>query len=316
MAEIVDNSPELDLNDPKTQEILQGVTGEDKGVKEEAKVSPALEPEVKRGEEAAEGEGDVEHLKSQIRGLKAELTRRSGNAERVEDLESRLAQAEQKLAETPKPTADPITEAIRKLDDRALIDKQTDWEDELAAARAKYERADETQNTESMRAAGERIAHAKRVLSALKSEASDRVERRSTERNQLQQEAEQINGELSEMYESVSEAFPDFTNQDSELWKAGNEEFLAHPALMRRLGAAGEVVAAALAVVKNPQLTKGTSAQARREVISKIDKGFGKALQAGTSSPNFSRNTDYAAAIADGEGLDKFNKMIDKIKGG
>jgi hypothetical protein len=94
------------------------------------------------------------------------------------------------------------------------------------------------------------------------------------------------------------------------LWKAGNDAYLSHPELMKRLGAAGDIVAAALAVLK----THKPEAAARRAVVSKLETGLKKSLQAGAASPSTGRGP--ALSIDTPEGLAQFNAYIDKVKGG
>jgi chromosome segregation ATPase len=305
--QIVDNSPELDLNDPKQAALLNPT---DAPVKETPKPEPVAEAKQEPVKEASTEVDEGVDKEAQIKGLKAELSRREGNAARVHELELKLASLEGKQSQS---NADPIAEAILKLDDRDLIAKQTDWEDELAAARAKYERAEETQNETALQTAANRITHAKKVLTSLKQEVVDRAERKQVERQTLKEEADTLTSELTGMYEQVNEVFPDFQNPETDLWKAGNEIYKANPTLMKKMGPAGEIVAAAMAILQ--QGAKGTNTAARKEVLSNIDKGFGKALKAGTSSPNTTRTPDWSAAVTDGAELAKFNAYIDKIKG-
>ena len=322
MGQIVDNSPEMDLNDPKFAEMLTSVnpTPEpEEGVKVE-KATPS--PVVAQDAGELEPTDDPSVLKSQIRGLKAELTRRSGNADKVEELEGQLQnlqgqlQAMQAQPQTQTKTDD-LSEAIAKLDDEGVISKLTDWQDELAAARAKYERYEEVGDEAQRAQAAQRITNAKRVISALNKETVVRTERKSQQTEQLRTEAEVINTEINNMYEVVNETFPDFLDQSSDLWKAGNEEYLNHPTLMKKMGPTGEIVAAALAVIKlqNGKQSKGVAAT-RRDVISRIDKGFNKALSAGAASPSTGRTVDYGASLGNQENLAQFEAMVSKIKGG
>ena len=322
MPEIVDNAPEMSLDGPEFAEMLAAVNpdGEEKGGKKEASVSPAPAPIVETPEPTDE---KPESLKAQIRGLKAELTRRSGNADKVEELENQLNQLQGELkavSARPAPATQPdgLLEAIQKLDDKGVISKTVDWQDELAAARVKYDRAEETGDQTKLEQASQRIQHAKRVISALTEEGQTRAERKTQQAEEFKTESALINEELVEMYEVVNESFPDFQDTKSELWQAGNDEFLNHPTLMKRMGPSGEIVAAALAVIRNPELVKGTkgTAAARRDVISKLDRGISKALNAGASSPSTGRSVDYGAMTGGGENLAQFNAMVDKIKGG
>jgi hypothetical protein len=156
---------------------------------------------------------------------------------------------------------------------------------------------------------------AKRTLSAFRKEILDRGSRRQNEKEAAQREYSTVQSEIESMHSAVQEQFEDFMNPETELWKAGNAEFNAHPALMARLGPLGEVVAAALAVVKHPELVakKGT-ASARKEVIGKLEKSVKHALSTGASAPSTNQPVNYDVSSADG--LAAFNAMIDKFKGG
>jgi len=321
---IVDNAPEMELGGPEFTEMLSKVspkTEVEEPVKQGEKEKVALSPEATKEPEQGEQEVDTpEALKAQIRGLKAELTRRAGNADKVGELEAQLQNLQgqlQALSAKPKET-DELAERIQKLDDKEIYSKISDWQAELSIASSKYERAEESGDEAKIGQAYQRIVNAKRMLSAFNEERDARAERKTKQAEELRTEAEQINDELNSMYEVVNEAFPDFQNPESELWKAGNEVYVQNPALMARMGPSGEILAAALAILRNPDLVgkgKGAAA-ARRDVISKLDKGLSKALSAGASSPSTARNVDYGKAVASGEDLAKFNSMVDSIKGG
>lgn len=319
MGEIVDNSPEMDLGSQEFKDMLSSVAPEPK-VEEGVKEKDTPSPVVSEKGEVEKQDDSPDALKAQIRGLKAELTRRSGNADKVGELESQLQDLQEQLKVVqaqPKPQPDSLAEAISKLDDKGVIAKLTDWQDELAAARAKYERAEENGDTAKLELAQQRITHAKRVLSALNEETQARQERKAQQAEEARSEASTINEELVDMYEAVNEVFPDFQDPESELWKAGNDEFNKHPKLMARMGPAGELVAAALAIVRNPKLAPGKgNAAARRDVLSKIDKGLSKALAGGAASPSTGRTVDWGAAVSTGDNLAQFNATVDKIKGG
>jgi predicted nucleic acid-binding Zn-ribbon protein len=306
--QIVDNSPELALDDPLIQQILNpqqpAETVPPADVKEpvvsSATGAPALEAET------------PEQLKAQLRGMQAELTRRKGNAEAVDTLKEEVAELRAKLS---APAADRFA-WVQKLDDDSLTSKQVDWDDELADARAKYGRAEDAGDTSLMERQGQRVLQAKETLRAFRKESMDRVTRSQQTFHEVKSTQEAARLELDSMYGAMNEAYPDFTNPESAIWKAGREEFLAHPTLMRHLGQMGEVVAAAMAVVRHPELLpKGQSAAtARRDIIGKLEKGVAKALQTGATAPSTTRSTSVDVSSA--EGLRNFNAMIDQVKGG
>lgn len=320
MAEIVDNSPEMALDDPRMAEFLSAVKApkpEPKAEKADVKPEvPASSAETKpEGKDDADLDESPDHLKARIRGLQAELTRRKGNSDRVEALEAELQDLREKVNKPAAQTSE--FDWIMKLDDEALASKQTDWDDELADARAKYGRAEEAGDERAMERQGQRIITAKKTLSAFRKETLDRTKRMQAEADAAKSEAQSIHSEISAMHEVVSENFPEMLDQSSELWQAGNKIFNSHPALMARLGPLGQVVAAALAVVQHPELSvKRGSVGARREVLGTLEKSVKKALSTGASAPTTTRSVDYMGAVDSGDNLAKFNAMIDRIKGG
>jgi len=306
---IQDNSPEMPLDDPRIQEILTGTKAEPAPEKTDVKVVAASSAETQ--EKDKENDADPDTLKAQIKGLQAELSRRKGNAERVEALEDELKGVKAKLS-APKDDFD----WIRKLDDDGMASKQTDWDDELADARARYGRAEEAGDDRALERQGQRILTAKRTLSAFRKEALDRVRRQSEEQHEAHTEAQSIQTEIADMRDVVEELLPDVKVHGSDAWNAGNEEFITHPQLMKRLGPLGEVVACAMALVRNPNLLAKNAPAARREVIGSLEKVVKKSLSTGASSPLTTRSVDHASSIQTSDGLASFNAMIDKIKGG
>ena len=316
---IVDNSPEMPLDDPRVAEFLAKAQGDpvkpqadSEGVKPKPAASPApVKPDDKSDDESEDE--TAEQLKAQRDGLKAELARRKGNSDQVEALRAELAAVKEKLA---KPTENEFSWIV-KLDNDALASKQTDWDDELADARSKYGRAEEAGDERAMERQGQRILQAKKTLSAFRRETLDRTKRNQDEAEELRTQTQSIRSEIDAMRDTVETQLPDLLDHDSALWKAGNEEFNAHPELMARLGPLAEIVAAAMAVVRNPDLRGGKStSKVRKEVISNLDKGIKRSLSTGASAPTTSRAVDYSGAINSGDDLMKFNAMIDKFKGG
>lgn len=330
--EIQDSSPEMDLTNPvqfeelvakakttKTDPVEEPKDEPKTDVKETKEASSAPEPEEEvESEDGDETEETPDKLKARIRGLQAELTRRKGNAEKVNELEVQLSRVQgqlEQLNRAPKSSDTTLEDAIKKLDDRALVSKQTDWDDELADARARYAQAEDRGDEKAMERHGSRINYAKKVLSAIRVESLERVERKQQTADAVKDEQAKVKTELDSMYSTLTESYPDFRDNTSELWKAGDAEYKAHPEIMKRLGAAGEIVAAAMAVLKNPNLvTQTTESSARREVVNKLEAGVKKALRSGASSPTTGRTV--TPQVSTGEGLAKFNEMVDRIKGG
>jgi len=338
--QIVDNAPEMALDDPKFIEAMAQIASKkvekaDTSVEtkpdDNSTPTPSaktdVKPAVKQEEaassaeeldtdEGAENDESPEKLKARVRGLQAELSRRKGNADKVNELELQLAKIQGQLEQANKPSKGDTTleDAIRKLDDKGLITKQTDWEDDLADARARYASAEERGDDTAMSKHGQRIAYAKHVLSSIRTETLERSVNRQKQAEVEKNEADAVRTEFDEMYKAVNTEYPDFQDKESDLWKAGDKEYRSHPEMMRRLGPVGEVVAAALAIIKNPQLVQRSEASARRDVVGKLEKSVKKALSTGGGAPSTGRTV--VPSIDSADGLAEFNRLIDKIKGG
>jgi len=307
---IVDNSPELPFDDPAVQAVLAGTAKPEP--KSDAKLKDEPSSDSLKAEDSTVVKEDPEQLKAQIEGLKAELGRRKGNADQVERLSAELESLKTQVKSTK--TTDELA-WIQQLDDDGLASKHTDWDDELADARARYGQAEEAGNDRAMAQQGQRILTAKKYLAAFRKETLARVTRRSQEAEDARRESTSIQDEVSEMYDYVSEAYPDLLKEGTPLWKAGDAEYRAYPALMSRLGPLGQIVAASLAISKHPDLVgKKGSAVARKEVINDLEKSVKRSLSTGASAPSPSPTATFDVSSPDG--LAQFNAAIEKIKGG
>ena len=311
--EIVDNSPEADINSPEFQALIQGKEAESTDVKPNAEgSSPAA-----KAEKPDEKPDEPADLEAQVKGLKAELARRSGNADKVDELEKQLQYALGRLDEVSKSATketDPFISAVKEADEKTLISKQADWEDELADARARLVRAEENNDEAAVEKATNRLRRAKYSLSTIRGELVDRADTNSKNRATLESEAGKIKEELEMMYTAVEEKYPDFQNPESELWKAGNDEFLKHGTILRKLGPAGEIVAAAMAIIKQGK-GEENALDVRKNTIRKIESGLNKAFRAGSGSPTTNKTVNVEQ-VSSADGLANFNAFIDKIKGG
>lgn len=309
---IVDNAQEVSLDDPALQVLLNRDTGA-APKQQETGEKKAASPAASAGEQDTNEDTDpVKALEAQVEGLKAELSRRRGNSERVEVLEQQL---EELRIQAKKGAENDAYAWVMKLDDDDLVSKQTDWEDELADARARYGRAEEAGDEKSLERHGQRILVAKKTLAAFRKEGLARVTRRQKEAVDTENEVNSIQEEITSMHSAVTEAYPDLLKQDTPLWKAGDQEFRSHPALMKRLGPLGEVVAAAMAIVKNPTLVQAKGVAAgRKTVIDGLEKAVKSQLSTGASAPRV--NAAPEINIDSQEGLARFEAMIAKLKGG
>ena len=260
----------------------------------------------------------AEDAEKRIKGLQAELSRRKGNAEKVEQLQSELAYMKGQLDTLTKSkgTTNELSDVISKMDEETLLERKDQWTEELASLRGKFDRAEEQGDTEQMQNLGSRIAHARKIMKAIQTEDRTRSETKRTQHEQKSTEAETVKAELTGMFTTVTELHPEFLDENSDLWNAGQEQFNAYPILMEKLGGAAQVVAAALAIVKHPELvSQQSSTEVRKEVLHNIDKGLSKALSVGTRLTPGRTTATPNIAVDTAENLAAFNRMVEKVKG-
>ena len=303
----VDLSEMFPAEEGKEQPKQEKAVAEE-GVKEKATSSP---------EDASE-ETDEEDLKGKIEGLTKELGRvrkdRNASADAVGELREQLAHLRGQLETLGKRAdQDSPTAAMSKYSDEQLVQGQSEWEEELLDARVKLQKARDENNEASVEKAQRAANVAKNTLSAIRKELLDRTKRVGSDTAKAQGEAQRVVQEVVQIYDRAYESFPDLKDKDSAIWAAGNEEYNAHPTLMKQLGPLGELVAVALAVAGNPELVGGTkkAVAARKELLSEINdlseksliKGGSKAKTKGTPQFDSMNNQD-------------FDKIIQQIKMG
>lgn len=267
--------------------------------------------------EGSEGE-DPKELQAKVDALTKELNRvRKGKAEssaEVQELREQLASFKGQLEVMSKGQTSTTEEPrLAKYSDKELLQGQTEWEDALYHARDAKRRARSENDEEAYNKAARSEGTAKATLESIRTELLERTKRVASEQAKAQSETDDLVTEIAGLYEDAYDVLPELKDKDSEVWKAGNEEYNRHPKLMKQLGPMAELVATALALTKNPKLLPGGKEvkEARKELLSEINAQAEKSLLKGKGTPSKKGTPDFdAMPKAD------FEAMIHKLKMG
>lgn len=263
--------------------------------------------------EKAETKDEAASLEAQIEGLTKELSRvrrdRNASEESVEALRSQLAHVQGQLeALARRDAASAPANKLARYSDEQLVHGQTEWEEELLESRASLRKAREEGNEAAIERQERAVAVARATLNAIRTELLERTKRVGAEQAKVQGEANRIVQDVVAIYDQAYEVWPDLKDKNSDIWRAGNDAYNEHAAIMKQLGPFGELVAVSIAVAKNPELVGGGSkkaATARKELLSEINdkveksliKGGGKTKVKGTPDFDLMPATDFDAVI-------------------
>lgn len=286
---------------------------------------PAKQPEkaddkktdTSSSEEKAE---TAEELKAQRDALTKELARvrkdKKESSSEVQELREQLANVQGQLQVLSKGSTGTESEENRlaKYNDEQLLQGQTEWEDAAADAREAARRARADNDEDAYAKAIKNSNVAKATLNAIRKELHERSKRVGAEQAKAQSETAELVQEISELYESAYESFPDLKDRDSDLWKAGNEIFNRHPKLMKSLGPLAELVATGIAITENPKLVGKVDTEgrkARKELLEEINDRAEESLIKGKGTPSKKTIPDFGSM----EKQD-FEGLIHKLKMG
>ncbi len=299
-----------------------------KGVKETPSVSPAEDKDEEDKDTKDEPEDlkeipgdDIGNLKNKVSGLQAELTRvrkqKSGSAEEAQELKERIADMEGQLKVLRESKREvTLEDKLAKLTDKQVISNRRMWEDELIDARVEARQAAKDSDVDSVRQANERIANANLMLEKYDEEKDRRASAKVTGKTDQDKEKEGIANELSSLFEDISKAAPDIFKKDTPIWKAGQEEYTKLPSLMRQLGPLGELVAAASAIAKHPELVgKKVADKVIDKMVKNIEDVADKAFNKGGTAPS-AGTVPYTTTINTQADLQSFEAQVRAIKGG
>jgi len=324
--QIVDNSPEMDPTSPEFAAKLAEMVAkkepkaEEKGeqekadkAKEPAKESPSADTKEK------DDDGDEGDLDARVKALKKELKRVRDNKREDEERVAKLQEEISSLkTEMQKAKAAPagdergrIQAALDKLSEDQLDSTLIDWEDELADARSKLTLAEDKEDEAKIEAAKARISKARIVLAMAKSTLKEKTRQASDQKAGADAEKDAIAKEIDQIFKTYVENFPDLEDQESKLWIAGNEMFNKHPALMKRLGPIGQLVAVSLAVSADPKLIGKDASKVRKDLLHNIEEAAHKSLLTGGKGGGKGK-----APAVDVNNMEAFEAYIEKVKSG
>ena len=291
--------------------------------KVDTKLSSDKEGEDKTPEGDAEETADT--LKKQIGGLKAELTKRKGQHDKVEELERQLntLQAELKGRKEASPETDPdvkLKASIAKLTEDELLDEKLIWNERQADARASLRIAQRESDTEAAEKATTELAATRKVLKAIEIGSKELATRKESEAAGEKDMTEKLTKEVDMLFNDAYEALPQLTDKESPLFKAGDAEFRKRPVLMKAMGQGmGELVSLAYAILRNPELVakagdEKKAEDVRKDLVNSLDEKISKSFvksggsQGTKSAPNYAEVAETNPA--------EFEKLVNKAKGG
>jgi chromosome segregation ATPase len=264
---------------------------------------------------------DVDALKNTIRGMKAEMSRvrnlKSASENEAGSLKERLANLEGRLTELKEaqPSGKSAQDSIKKLSEEKLIELHTSYDDELADARTVARMAERDGDREGIAHANQRIDNARKMLNLLKGEENVRMRESSRSARDADDESTRLGGELESLFTDVFKAAPELSDHDSDLWKAGQEEYRKLPTLTKKMGPIGELIATAAAIAKNPGLIgKKSSEKAVEKMLDNIEAVADKSFNRGGTAPQAGKVASYN--LKSTEDVMSFEEEVNRIKRG
>lgn len=323
---IIDNSPEMEYGSPEFAAALAGVKhkaepkAEKAAVEEPAKdetgeavtESPSEStPEVDDDKDVKEAEAsDDPKAKALAKELKRVRALNRDHEQKVTALEKDVAALKVK-AEKPTDADSQIVDKMVEMNDEKFSTLHQQWSEELADAKATYalakERGDEAETKEAHR----RVETAQKANALCVKAASGRATAKATAESAAKAEIATLETELTGIKASYDEAFPELANKSSAIFNAGLAQYKAHQTLMSKLGPVAELVATALAVIKNPKLVGRDPSTVRKEVVNNIEEAVSNALKPGGVGTS---KGGKASAIPTFKTTEDFNEYIERIK--
>ncbi len=185
------------------------------------------------------------------------------------------------------------------------------WSEELGDAKAAHAeakaRGDEAGTAEALA----RIKSAQSANALCVKAVSTRATAKAEAEAKTKAEIATLETELTGIKASYDEAFPELANKSSAIFKAGLAQYKAHQTLMSKLGPVAELVATALAVIKNPKLVGRDPSTVRKEVVNNIEEAVSNALKPGGIGTS---KGGKASAIPTFKTTEDFNEYIERIK--
>lgn len=322
---IIDNSPEMEYGSPEFAAALAGVKPKTEKVEKEVVEEPAKdetgeEPSESPSESTPEVDDDKDVKEAEAsddpkaKALAKELKRvRALNREHEQKVTTLEKDVEELKTKASKPT-DPESQIVDKMTamkEEEFSSLHQRWSDELGDAKAAHAeakaRGDEAGTAEALA----RIKSAQSANALCVKAVSTRATAKAEAEAKTKAEIATLETELTGIKASYDEAFPELANKSSAIFKAGLAQYKAHQTLMSKLGPVAELVATALAVIKNPKLVGRDPSTVRKEVVNNIEEAVSNALKPGGVGTS---KGGKANAIPTFKTTEDFNEYIERIK--
>ena len=325
---IMDSSPEMDFNSPEFAAALAGkaVDKKEEKAKESADETAEKEPGSAPDEVETEKESDEKEDPSKeedkdesepasVKALRKELKRvRAANREKDEKLESLEAKVNQ-LAEKSdtKELSEKDRQVVKltKMSDTDFKRVSNEWRDELVDATAKLHVAQARGDAEAEESAKQRVARAKVAQDLLDEAKEKRAEVTVRSKEKEDEERGHIEESLAAIQDDFLKTLPALKDHESEAFKAGEREYNRHRALMQKMGPMGQMLAVALAIIRNPKLVGRDAVAARKELINNVEEAASKALDTGVKGGTKGKGIQMPEP-----GTQSFEDFIERLKSG
>ena len=325
---IMDSSPEMDFNSPEFAAALAGkaVEKKEEKAKESADETAEKEPGSAPDEVETEKESDEKEDPSKeedkdesepasVKALRKELKRvRAANREKDEKLESLEAKVNQ-LAEKSdtKELSEKDRQVVKltKMSDTDFKRVSNEWRDELVDATAKLHVAQARGDAEAEESAKQRVARAKVAQDLLDEAKEKRAEVTVRSKEKEDEERGHIEESLAAIQDDFLKTLPALKDHESEAFKAGEREYNRHRALMQKMGPMGQMLAVALAIIRNPKLVGRDAVAARKELINNVEEAASKALETGVKGGTKGKGIQMPEP-----GTQSFEDFIERLKSG
>lgn len=253
----------------------------------ETKDTPA-KTEEKKSDAKAEAKAEEKPESEEVKALKAELARvrgqkRSEKDEEVVNLRERLAKAEGQLDTLTK--TDKKTERTYTRDE--LLTMKVDWTEVLAEGKGSGET--------------EKVQQAKGQLLLIEKELEKQATQARDEAAKVKVEEDAAINDLVHLYEEGLSYAPELNDRDSDFWKAAKAVYDKHTHGMKRLGGVGDLLAAAIVVLRERKNGTTSEAKARKDMANELETKVETALLKGsggaTTKPKLNVDTMSKADI-------------------
>lgn len=326
---IMDNSPEMEFG---SAEYLAALAGASKPAEKKAE-SPKDEADEKVENEKPESTSDEaeaekdehedkdlepdENEPASVKALRKELKRvRAANRDKedkLEKLEAQVTELAKKSDTKDKTDAEKTVDKLVKMADADYDRVKGEWDDERIEAAAALSTALANRDEDAAKEARARVQRAKSALALIGDADKERAKIAVRASDEDREVTEAIETSLGEVQDTFYKALPGLKDPDSDAFKAGEKEFNRHKVLMKKMGPAGQMLAVALAIIRNPKLVGRDPVETRKELINNVEEALTKGLNAGVKGGGAAKGVVNMPSL---ENPQAFEDYIERLKGG